>query len=681
MKRGVGKRLCSILLCVAMGVSLTACGGPSNNRPVSALPDGTDALPITSDITIDTEKELIVDFYSYVSSDWFAENELSDSDIYRSTIDDDKKALSDKLYQIFEDSDELDKLPADDPMYKLKQYYNQLDDSEQRNVMAMVKIRDMVDHIMAAKSVADIQALMEDEDYSLFNDIVKISYSMNTAGDYIPTYMPAPIMGMYNDVPEESRTILMEGYANQLEVLGYSSDEALKIAGDAMKFDLKIHDFYKTISGDYVGYSKDTLTKGACSIDLIAIQESLDYYRIDWLGNKYTGVFVLDGYVEWLNEVVTKDNLEEVKAFYVVSLLANLDSVGSGDLAKAYDEAYYKMLGATEPFAEDEDKEYLFPVYPIVCFDEGAVAAYYMENYVSAERIQLADDMVKEIVSAYVTYINNIEWLDVRQKDRLNIKIKKAKVYMGQYEDYNRLEDMVIEENVVDTTLSLLKSNRKFGQRMLVEDNEYMPTSGEILSVNAFYHRDENSIVIGTGYFTADEIWDEYSYEKRLAAFGRVIAHEIGHEFDPGNIGYRNDGQYDSAWEGFWDYYGESYDAVYYYYDGMKTERGNEIMGYQTVREAFADMIAAQVLMGILEGHEDADYNAFFTEYALSQVVSMKPEFERYMVTQDTHVTPRERVNGVLYQLDKFYETYNIDNKAPFYKTELDRIKIFAVGE
>lgn len=710
MKSKSIKQILSIVLCTAMVSGLVGCGNVSTDDDASndavgeetnidnetetdtdidgggsASTGGNTGAGTSTSVSI-VEKVAVDDFYDYVNEDWMNANQLDPCEVYTDRNDDANHLVWDRIEAMLSDADP-EVFSPDDPMYKMVSYYDQFTDAQQRDEISMNTIKSMVDTVRNVSNMSQLQSLMEDETYSLFNNVVKIDYDQDYAADYVPYVYPEPLMGFYYDISDENRELMVEAIAKEFVILGYSEAEAQKIAQNASVFDLRIHDYYNNAEGYFLGYGNDnegwnnTDWKDVdCTIDIQSILIANNYEITNKFSANYCEFIAVDAYLDWLNENVNSSTIEMVTDYYAVNLVDMLAICGSNELIAACSDVTGRMAGGEEFTADDMDP-YSEPVVQALYFDRGAVAAYYASHYITDEQKETTKDIVAEVIDGFVEIIDEVDWLNTVQKERLKARTKMTTLMIGCYEDYNHLEDMEVCENLIDTCISLLKSNRRFNQRILVKENIYTITDFNLYSSNACYYANSNTVLITAGFYADDYLWNEASYDELMAMFGTVIAHELGHAYDPSNVAYRNNGEYDDRWDDYWEYYYQAVDKIFYYYNGMQTDFGNVVDGSMVYRESFADIISMDAVMRVLEKHDNVDYPLFFTSYAQSWGIVMRPEFELLSLTQDTHVTNKERVNGVLAQCDKFYEYFDLNTNSKFYLDEADRIVVFEYVE
>ncbi len=110
------------------------------------------------------------------------------------------------------------------------------------------------------------------------------------------------------------------------------------------------------------------------------------------------------------------------------------------------------------------------------------------------------------------------------------------------------------------------------------------------------------------------------------------------------------------------------------FFDGKETDYGLKIDGKLVTNEAFADIMATKCSLKLLEKKENPDYDLYFRTLA---------KWNACFYTEDslkeallgTHLPAKERINYVLGQFDKFYETYDIDESSPYYIPESERLQ------
>lgn len=677
--RKLFKSAISALLCLSMTLAC-ACGNSVPTETTGEISETEISQSEMPSVSLETSEpettaEIIEidDFFNYANEAWLNDNYIADYETCNLRYYDEDNALFDKLETIMKDLSP-ESFSEDDPMHKVLLYAEQSAE-EGRCEEAMAEIKSMTDYIASVKSFNQFINLMSDETYCLFNNICSVKFLPNVNGDMHPMFYASPLFGMFSDLTEDEREYMESGYAEMLKLLGYSEEEAARISHNAGCLDELIHVYLNNQSGGYEGYSEYRWNNTECSIDLLELQAKLGYLMTLDNGELSSGIWATPEYIEWLNAVVAPDNLEMLKDFYIVSLIDRLVLCGSPEFITAYGSIFSRMCGA-ETIDEYELDDFFYLI-PVASYDDGALSNYLAKQVITDRQRNIASEMAEKIIAAYREMIKETSWLDMDQKNRINTKLKKMKFLWGEFEEYPLLEDFVIEDSFVRSTISLLNCNRRFDARCLVEGTEYVPTTYNMFSTNAFFIEDADTVLFTPGQFANEELWNITTYERLLGMFGCIIAHEIGHSIDPARVGEKADGTYDDNWDKFAEKYYEEADKIYYYYDGLETEFGNHINGSVLMTESYADIVSMQVMLKLLESMGDVRYDDFFTGFANYRAALLRPEYESYLIRQDNHATPRERINGTLAQFDKFYEVYSVSEDSYYYVKPEDRIRLF----
>ena len=327
----------------------------------------------------------------------------------------------------------------------------------------------------------------------------------------------------------------LAAFSGLLVVLGYSEEEAGKIASLAMDFykELKIYETTAPIEG-LLWYSDEKLAEIKCPIDLYSIIYNNGYCALTKINWEEPGMFIEPTYIDWLMQNITEENLEKIKAFYVICLLDSTFLYGTDDYLNAYDTIFSELISVKKMPELLENRRAMAGV---LNDESGILADYYAGKYITQAQIDETKAIIDELKAAYLEIIGNVEWLDASQKEILNIRLKKINFQLGKVDNFNLLEDFEIKENGFLTHLALRKSNRLFSQQIRKEGVRMLDITGfPLFDENAFYERKENAIIVGNAFFADEDWWNNSTYEEKMGYFGNTLSHEIGHFLDGSNF-------------------------------------------------------------------------------------------------------------------------------------------------
>ena len=102
-----------------------------------------------------------------------------------------------------------------------------------------------------------------------------------------------------------------------------------------------------------------------------------------------------------------------------------------------------------------------------------------------------------------------------------------------------------------------------------------------------------------------------------------------------------------------------------------------KINGKLTLGENIADLGGVSVTLEIVKNENPDNLGEFFEAYAVIWRNLVTKERESYLIKIDPHSPGKYRVNGILTNIDDFYNVYNIKSSDEMYTRPNDRIKIW----
>jgi len=95
------------------------------------------------------------------------------------------------------------------------------------------------------------------------------------------------------------------------------------------------------------------------------------------------------------------------------------------------------------------------------------------------------------------------------------------------------------------------------------------------------------------------------------------------------------------------------------------------------LEEAIADITGFGAMLALAENDENFDHDKFFRVYADHLRHLSSYEQDAYNLTSDAHPLNNLRVNVIVQQYEKFYETYDVKEGDTMYLAPEDRICIW----
>jgi putative endopeptidase len=321
-----------------------------------------------------------------------------------------------------------------------------------------------------------------------------------------------------------------------------------------------------------------------------------------------------------------------------------------------------------------------------------AVGRLYVEQHFPPDAKARMDELVANLREAYRVSITDLEWMTPETRQRALEKLDKFTPKIGyptKWRDYSALviaRDDLYGNYQRGYAVEYDRDLAKLGGP--VDRDEWFMTPQ---TVNAYYNPGMNEIVFPAAilqppFFDADAD-DAANY----GGIGAVIGHEIGHGFDDQGAKYDGDGNLVDWWtDNDRAEFGLRTKALIDQYE-VFTPRGLEaayhVNGAFTVGENIGDLgglsIALLAYQLSLNGAEapviDGLTGVQRVFYGWAQVWRTKSRDAEAIrrLAIDPHSPPEFRCNGVIRNIDSFYEAFDVSEDDELYLDPQRRVRIW----
>ncbi|MEL7538553.1 MAG: M13-type metalloendopeptidase [Pseudomonadota bacterium] len=317
------------------------------------------------------------------------------------------------------------------------------------------------------------------------------------------------------------------------------------------------------------------------------------------------------------------------------------------------------------------------------------VGKVYVERHFRPEAKARMDELVENLTSAFRDGIDDLDWMSPETKREAREKLAQFNVKIGYPDEWRNYGGLAIDPRELYGNVA--RAVRFEADRELaklggpVDRGEWFMTPQ---TVNAYYSPTMNEIVFPAAilqppFFNVDAD-DAVNY----GAIGAVIGHEISHGFD--DQGRKTDGS--GLLRNWWtdadnEEFQQRAEGLVRQYDAFEPLPGKFVNGRFTLGENIGDLsgvtVAFQAYQKSLNGEPGPvvdGYTAaqrFFMGY--SQVWRRKyrdNELERRLLV-DPHSPSEYRVNGIVRNIDAFYDAFNVDEDDALYLPPEQRVRIW----
>lgn len=380
-------------------------------------------------------------------------------------------------------------------------------------------------------------------------------------------------------------------------------------------------------------------------------------------------------------------SLDDWKSFLTFNYIDNHASL----LPRAYDEAQFgfysqTIYGVAEQRARDQRAS---------AFVSGQlgelIGQLYVARHFSPEQKAQMEELVGYLMRAYEERIANLDWMDEETRAEALDKLSRFGLKIGypdQWRDYSSIA--VDADNLIETVHRISAWNwadeidALHGPR---RDWEWGMTPQ---TVNAYYSSDRNEIVFPAAILQAPYYDPNADMAVNFGAIGGVIGHEIGHGFD--DRGSRSDGH--GVLRNWWtdesraDFDGRT-EVLIAQYNEFEPVEGEHVNGEITLGENIGDLggldIALYAYQLYLADHGDegevldgfTPTQRVFLGWAQAFREHRTEESMVTIVRSDVHSPGQYRVNGIVRNLDAWYDAFDVTEDNAMYLAPEDRVTIW----
>ena len=325
-----------------------------------------------------------------------------------------------------------------------------------------------------------------------------------------------------------------------------------------------------------------------------------------------------------------------------------------------------------------------------------AVGRLYVERHFPPAAKERMDELVANLLAAYRVSITDLEWMTPATRERALAKLDTFMPKIGYPVRWRDYSDLVIQRddlygNVIrGTQVAFDRELRKLGGP--VDRDEWFMTPQ---TVNAYYNPGMNEIVFPAAILQPPFFDLEADDAANYGGIGAVIGHEIGHGFDDQGSKYDGEGHLRDWWTDsdraeFTARTArliEQYDS-YIPRDILDRDGARHVQGAFTVGENIGDLgglsialLAYRLSLGgaeppVIDGLTGVQRVLF--GWAQVWRTKSRPAEAIRRIAVDPHSPPEFRCNGVVRNIDAFYDAFGVGENDALYLEPSERVRIWS---
>lgn len=687
------KHLASASL-AALALTLVACGDSSVTSNGAVKTVSSTQTPILGTFGIATENmDTSVnpgdDFFRYVNGTWLKEKEIpADRSRYGafSLLAD---QAEERVRTIIEDAAKAENPSADEK--RIGDFYNAYLNTDKIEADGIDPLRQDIRRIRLAKTHEDIVKLMSDPSLGLSAPVSPSIYIDAKKNDEYIVYISQSGLGLPNrnayfekgEKAQNIRNAYVEYMAVLLGEAGVENNEGR--ARRVMRFETALAEGHwepvKRRNRDltYNKMSRAELNELAPGMMFDTMLEELG------LGEQTTVIVREKSAVENAAKVFADTPVGLLKDYLVVSLLNN----HSAYLPARIDDASFEFYGKTLRGQQEQRPRWKRAVAAVNGTLGEVVGKVYVEKHFPEDSKEKMDTLVENLRAAFKEGLDGLEWMGDETKVQAQYKLAKFNPKIGYPNNWEAYEGLEVDrEDLIGT----IKSARAWSWQ-----DELSQIGGPIdreewgmtpQTVNAYYNSILNEIVFPAAILDAPFFDPAADPAVNYGGIGAVIGHEMGHGFD--DQGRKSDG--DGIQRDWWteadaEAYTARAKALADQYSEFEPLPGEFLDGNLGLGENIGDLtgvtMAYNAYKRSLNGEEAPVIGGFtgdqrfFMAWAQVWAIKWREEALSQQIKNGPHSPGEFRANGIVRNLQPWYDAFNVTEENEMYLPPEKRVKIW----
>ncbi len=388
-----------------------------------------------------------------------------------------------------------------------------------------------------------------------------------------------------------------------------------------------------------------------------------------------------------LFEIAQTAPLDAWKAYLTAQFLSD----HAGVLPSAIDEASFEMYGRTLRDTPQQRERWKRGVSATEGSLGEAVGKVYAERYFPAENKVAMEALVENLRLAMGRNLDDLTWMGEATKAEARAKLAKFTPKIGYPEKFETYEGLTVQPGLAFENLRAASewayqdSIAKLGQPIDKTEWFMLPQT-----VNAYYSPDRNEIVFPAAILQPPFFNMSADPAVNYGAIGAVIGHEMGHGFDDQGSKSDGDGRLRNWWttedkaafETLTGALVEQYNAFCPFGADDKCVNGRLSLG-ENIGDLGGLALAYRAYRISLNGEEAPVIDGltgdqrFFLAWAQVWRIKYRDEALRLQLQTGPHSPGQYRVNGIVRNMDAWYEAFGVTPEDALYLPPEQRIKIW----
>ncbi len=627
------------------------------------------------------------DFYHYANGNWIKNNAVPDDRSSFGSFDIVNKKKDADIRTLLDEVSKKEDAEKGSITQKIRDFYSTGMDTvkiEDDGIKPLQSEINMIESIKSIENFEDLVARFHTFGLDpLFNGGIEqdLMDSKNYKFYLMQAGIGLPDRDYYttdDDRSKEIRAEYVKHVAKMFELMGTDSETAQKNAAIVMSIETRLAEKSKTnteMRNIPALYNKFTMT------ELDELAPGFNWARyFDSISEKDFGDVIvgMPVFFEEIGKIVNEVPIDDWKVYLTWNLINRSAEFLNSDFVNQDFKFYSEFLSGSKKIRERWER--------VVGVTNSAMGEplgeLYVEKYFPPESKEKMIALVGNLKKALKVRIENLEWMGDSTKIAALAKLDLMGVKIGypdKWEDFSKLEiepDSYVLNVRRAGYFAYYKNLDKFGKPVDKEKWGMNPQT-----VNAGYNPLMNDITFPAAILQPPFFYANGDDAANYGAIGMAIGHEMTHGFDDQGRNFDKDGNMIDWWtEKDAEEFNRRAKLLVDQYNGFVTLNGVHVNGELSLGENLADFGGITVSLAAykisLEGKPTpkpvdgfTDVQRFFLAYAQLWKGNIRDKALLRLVQEDVHPWGEYRVNGAMFDVPEFYETFNIKPEDKLFRT------------
>jgi endothelin-converting enzyme/putative endopeptidase len=317
------------------------------------------------------------------------------------------------------------------------------------------------------------------------------------------------------------------------------------------------------------------------------------------------------------------------------------------------------------------------------------VGQLYVEKHFTPQAKARMNELVENLKVAFAQRIESREWMGEGTKKQALAKLGKFTTKIGYPDEWKDYTKLTITDTSPATNM-IAAAEFEFERDLAklggpIDHNEWHMTPQ---TINAYYNPTMNEIVFPAAILQPPFFNMAADDAVNYGGIGAVIGHELSHGFDDKGSKYDGDGNLRNWWTPTdREEFEKRASGLVKQYSEFRPFEDMTVNGELTLGENIGDLGGLAVSYAAyrlsLDGQQPpvidgltGDQRFFLGWSQIWRRLYREQELRKRLIT-DPHSPSEFRVNGIVRNMDQWYEAFGIDKDDPLYIAPEDRIRIW----